>query len=59
MNFGILLLEGEHDLADRPVAVLGDDDVGLAGALGVLLVVLLAVDEHHQVGVLLDLAGFT
>ena len=30
----VLLLEGQHDVADRPVAVLGDDDVGLARALG-------------------------
>src|ERR1017187_1852936 len=50
----VLLLEGERDFADRPVAVLGDDQVGHAGALGVLVVVLVAVDEHHQVGVLLE-----
>src|SRR5947209_18115285 len=53
----VLPLEREHDVADRPVAVLGHDDVGLALALGVLVVVLLAVDEHHQVAVLLDLTG--
>src|SRR5882757_10770005 len=39
----ILLLEGERDFAHRPVAVLGDDQVGLAGSLGVLVVVLVAV----------------
>ena len=50
----VLLLERERDFADRAVAVLGDDQVGLAGALGVLVVVLVAVDEHHQVGVLLE-----
>ena len=37
--------------------MLGDDDVRLAGPLGLLVVVLVAVDEHDQVGVLLDLAG--
>src|SRR5581483_607749 len=53
----VLLLEGEHDIAYRPIAVLGDDQVGLARTLGLRLVVLLAVDEHHEVGVLLDCAG--
>src|SRR3954447_19338701 len=47
--------ECEHDLADGPVAVLGDDDVGLTRALGVAVVVLVAVDEHDEVGILLDL----
>src|ERR1700683_180840 len=50
----VLLLEGQRDFADRPVAVLGDDQIGLSGTLGVLVVVLVAVDEHHQVGVLLE-----
>src|ERR1700728_3757292 len=50
----VLLLERQRDFADGAVAVLGDDQVGLAGALGVLVVVLVAVDEHHQVGVLLE-----
>src|SRR5919202_6163017 len=49
--------ERQHDVADGTVAVLGDDDVGLARALRVAVVVLVPVDEHHQVGVLLDLAG--
>ena len=50
-------LEGEGDLADRPVAVLGEDDVRLPEPLGLAVVVLLAVDEHDHVGVLLDLAA--
>src|ERR1700761_5341693 len=58
-ELGVLLLEGQDDLADGAVAVLGDDDVGLALPLGVLVVVLVAVDEHDQVGVLLNLAGLT
>src|SRR5271155_2415572 len=45
----VLLLERQRDFADRPVAMLGDDQIGLAGALGVLVVVLVAVDEHHEV----------
>ncbi len=56
-ELGVLLLEGQRDFADRPVAVLGDDQVGLARTLGVLVVVLVAVDEHHQVGVLLEVPG--
>src|SRR5512138_769399 len=77
-----IAVEGELTRADRPVALLGDDDLGLAvGALAALLpalqalvelvvvlavalrglgalgVVLLTVDEHDDVGVLLDRAG--
>ena len=53
----VLRQEAERDLADRAVAVLGEDDVRLAQALGLLVVVLLAIDEHHDVGVLLELAA--
>src|SRR5215212_2590402 len=49
--------EREDDLPDWAVAVLGDDDVRLARTLGLTLgVVLVAIDEHDDVGVLLDLA---
>src|SRR3954465_8797944 len=54
---GVLALEGEGHVAQAAVAVLGDDQVGLTRAVGVLVVVLVAVDEHDEVGVLLDLAG--
>ncbi len=37
--------------------MLGDDDVRFTRSFGLLVVVLVAVDEHHQVAVLLDLAG--
>src|SRR3954451_17961083 len=47
--------ESEDSLPHRPVAVLRDDDVSLARTLRVAVVVLVAVDEHHEVGVLLDL----
>ena len=48
--------EGEGDHAGGPVAVLGDDDLGRAplGRFGV--VDLVAVDEQHDIGVLLDRA---
>src|SRR5829696_2289788 len=55
----ILLLEGQHHVAEAAVAVLGDEQVGLALALGFLVVILLAVDEHDDVGILLNLTGFT
>src|SRR5918992_470350 len=55
----ILGQEGEADLPDRPVAVLGQDDARLPEPLRLLVVVLLAVDEHDDVGVLLDLPAFT
>ena len=69
-------LEGEFDGAGRAVALLADDDFGLAvrplhappaistnssvpsrGCL-LLQIIFLAEDEHHDVGVLLDRAGF-
>src|SRR4029079_11626532 len=51
---GELLLDGELDGADPAVAVLGDDQVRDPFALGLVVVVLVAVDEHHEVRVLLD-----
>ena len=51
------------DRAGRAVALLGDDDLGLALGLGVfvavlvLVVVAVAVDEGDDIGVLLDGAG--
>src|SRR4051794_24658147 len=53
----IALQERELELARRAVSVLGDDDLRNALALGIRVVVLVAVDEHHQVGVLFDLAA--
>ncbi|GCC49577.1 hypothetical protein chiPu_0033706, partial [Chiloscyllium punctatum] len=69
-------LEVQFDGAGRAVALLADDDFGLAmgqfqlhlpffvlGGAGARLlvgeVVFLAIHEHHDVGVLLDRAGFT
>jgi len=51
----ILGQEGQRHRAERAVAVLGDDQVSFAGTLRVSrVVVVVAVDEDHQVGVLLD-----
>src|SRR3954451_1500871 len=50
--------ESEHDLAHGTVAVLRDDYVCLARTLRVAVVVLVPVDEHHEVRILLDLARF-
>ena len=56
------MLPEELDIADRAVSLLGDDDLRLAAnafpILVVGLVILLAVDEHHHVGILLDGARF-
>src|SRR5688500_6856907 len=48
--------EGQLDVPDGPVAVLGDDDVRLAAGVlvGIVLVVLLAEDEADDVRVLLQ-----
>ena len=57
-----VVLPEQFHVTDRPITLLGDDDLGLpADPLPILvvgLVVLLAVDEHHHVGVLFDGAGF-
>ena len=53
----VLLLEVEIDGVDRAVAVLGDDDFCLVLVLGVLVVIVLAVEKHDDVGVLLKGAG--
>src|SRR5215207_3213478 len=50
----VLREEGEVGDARGTRAVLGHDDLGLAGVLRLRVVDLLAVDEHHHVGVLLD-----
>ncbi len=54
----VALQERELDRVGRAVAVLGEDHLGQALLVGLLrVVVLVAVDEHDQVGVLLDRAG--
>src|SRR5688500_4897728 len=58
-ELGDVVAEDELEVADGAVALLGDDDLGDALLFRVLVVDLVAVDEAHQVGVLLDRAGFT
>src|SRR5439155_8454184 len=60
LEAGVLLQEGQLDLADGAVPLLGDVDLGDALLLGVVrVVVLVAVEEADHVRVLLDRAGFT
>ena len=40
--------------ADRSVAVLGENDLGQALILGMVVVVPVAVQEHDEIGVLLN-----
>ena len=49
-----LLQEGELDNTCRSVPLLADDDLGQVLVLRAGVVLLLAVDEHHDVGVLLE-----
>src|SRR4051794_39003549 len=51
-------LERQLDRAEPAVAVLGDDQVRDPLPFGLLVVVVLAEDEHHEIGVLLDAAAF-
>ena len=45
------------DVAQLAVPVFGDQQLGRVAVFGVLVVIVLAVDEQHNVGVLLDGAG--
>src|SRR5258708_37079159 len=57
---GGIVQKGQIELADRTVALLGDDDFGTAFEVWVVLLVdLFADDEHDDVRVLLNRPGFT
>ena len=61
---GLLLEKGELHDASRPVPLLADDDLGHVLVFRLLLlrspfVHLFAVDEHHQIRVLLKCARLT
>src|SRR6187551_1871782 len=53
----VALEERELDAVGRAVAVLGHVHLGDPLLVGLVVVVLVAVDEHHEVGVLLDRTG--
>ena len=56
---GRIVEECEVEFADGAVALLGNNDLGAALEVGVVLLVdLFAEDKHNNVGVLLDGAGF-
>src|SRR5438045_8505268 len=56
---GGIVQESQVELPDRAVALFGDDDLGLASKLGIVLFVdLFAEDKNNNVRVLLDGAGF-
>src|SRR5713101_8327613 len=57
-KLGDVVSENELEIADGTVALLGDDDFRDALLLGVFVVELVAIDERHQVGVLLDRSRF-
>src|SRR5512132_2035104 len=54
----VVLEEDEADRAYGAVAVLGEDQLGAAGILGLGVVVVVAIEEADDVGVLLDRPGF-
>ena len=55
----VAALVGQLHGVQGAVSVLADDQLGLALVLALGVVVVVAVDEHDQVGVLLDRAGLT
>lgn len=59
---GVILFPDQFDIADWAVSLFGDDDLGLSGKFDCFVgfvVVLFAVDEHDDVGVLFDRTGLT
>ena len=55
----VVALEGGGDRAGLAVAVFGDDEVGLAEAGGLLVVDVVAVQQDHHVGILLQTPALT
>src|SRR6218665_3189661 len=53
----LVLLEEQLDRAGRAIALLADDDFGHVRLLALFFLVVVAVDEHDDVGILLDGAG--
>jgi hypothetical protein len=56
---GQVLQEGQTDRACGAVTLFADDDFGHTGIFGILVVVVVAVNEHDDVGILLDGAGLS
>src|SRR5260370_42457605 len=57
LESGAIFQEREVDSADRSVALFGNNDLGFALQVGIVLLVdLFAKDKHYQVGILLDRA---
>ncbi len=50
----LVLLEIEFDIAERPVSMFFDQYISDVFAVGVWVVIVLAVNEGHYIGVLLD-----
>ena len=55
-KLGELFVEEELNRVDRAVAVLGDDDIGDVLIFRFSIVVVFAVEEHYDVGILLERA---
>src|SRR6056297_17679 len=55
----VLTFEVQHEITGCAVAVLADDDLGLALVRRIVVVDFITVNEQDHVGILLDGAGFT
>ena len=57
----VLTFPKKIDFTDGTIALLGDDDLSLSGVLCgsfATMIILFAVDEHHDVGILFDRSRF-
>ena len=55
----LIFLKVQLDGASRAIALFADDDFGHVGLFAIFIVVIIAVNEHDDVRILLDGAGFT
>ena len=55
----ILCLPSEDDGTDRTVTLLRDDDLRLMRMLRIFIIVLITIQEHHDIGILLDRTGLS
>ena len=53
-KFRIIRQPDQIDGSDRAVSLFGDDDFRDSLILGILIIVIISIDKHNDVGILLD-----
>ena len=58
-KFGVLRQPSEIDGSNWTVTLLSDNDLGNSLEFGILVVVIVTIDEHYHIGILLDGSGLS